>query len=78
MMSAYELLRVMSDEHIAHKHPAELRFGYVLDAMGDPLPQLEIEADDGLTNSIYLDDVMLEDLMRACLDMLQEMEIARR
>lgn len=75
-MRGYEIFVELSDLHIALKHPALLRIGYVQDAFGDPLPQLEIEADDGYTNSIFLDQDMLEELMTACIDLLHELEVS--
>jgi len=75
-MRGYDIFLQQSDEHLA-KEPTTLRLGYVLDAMGNPMPQLELEADDGLTNSIWLDAQMLEDIMRSCLDLMHELEISQ-
>jgi len=72
----YELYSELSDEHLVRNEPSLYRFGYVLDAFGLPIFQLEIEAADGITNSIFLDKQMLEIVMRDCLDALQELEVS--
>lgn len=75
-MNGYEIFLNQSDAHLVRNDPTTLRLGYVLDSMGDPLPQLELEAADGLTNSIYLDADMLEDIIRACLELIREAEVS--
>jgi len=63
------VLLEMDDSHLTQKHPSVLRLGLVArGAYEDPC--LEIIASDGISNSIWLDEGMLDDILRTILDIL--------